>query len=330
MKRFFLFSILFLIIINSCEDNNQIDLETKLINILNSDDISGIDGFDTNGDMELNFETGLETQGIYRVFSDTLAYKDEYKIRFGRRIINSNRTVDFEIGSDTAIGIVTYNINGVLNVKTFDTTDNVLIDTMSFSKDFLSTFLRKVRFVQIDNPSTPDEYDWKIDALTPLIGGSGNKVTISSISIYELTDAIERGALLHQYNADEIGDLFINRESLPVFTSYIPHLIEVSVNNTGPELNIDTTNIGEWVFKNYGRRFNMRGRKHLNDRGAVLDSITNDNIHTGIWRAHGPGFGLQQRSFRSFFETVDLATIFVEDGGYNTSIWSIPYRTQRP
>ena len=74
----------------------------------------------------------------------------------------------------------------------------------------------------------------------------------------------------------------------------------------------------------------MRGRKHLNDRGAVLDSITNDNIHTGIWRAHGPGFGLQQRSFRSFFETVDLATIFVEDGGYNTSIWSIPYRTQRP
>lgn len=64
MKRFFLFSILFLIIINSCEDNNQIDLETKLINILNSDDISGIDGFDTNGDMELNFETGLDRKSV--------------------------------------------------------------------------------------------------------------------------------------------------------------------------------------------------------------------------------------------------------------------------
>ena len=128
-------------IVSSCEDKNQINLETKLINLLDSDDISGIDGFDTNGDAELDFETGLETQGNYRVLSDTLFYEEGYKIRFGRRITNSNRTVEFEIGSDTAIGTVTYNINGVLNVKAFDTTDNVLIDTMSFSKDFLSTFL---------------------------------------------------------------------------------------------------------------------------------------------------------------------------------------------
>ena len=25
-----------------------------------------------------------------------------------------------------------------------------------------------------------------------------------------------------------------------------------------------------------------------------------------------------------------LATIFVSDGGYNTSVWSIPYRVERP
>ena len=330
MEKLFLYSISILIIVISCEDKNQIDLETKLINLLDSDDISGIDGFDTNGDAELNFETGLETQGNYKVLSDTLFYEEGYKIRFGRRITNSNRTVEFEIGSDTAIGTVTYNINGVLNVKAFDTTDNVQIDSMSFSKEFSTNFIRKVRFVQIDNSNDPDGDNWAINAFTPLVGGSGDKVTISSISIYELTDAMEAGALLHQFNADGIESLFINRDSLPVFTAYLPYLIEVSVNNTGPELSIDTTNVGEWVFKNYGRRFNMRGRKHLNDKGAILDSVANDNIHTGGWRAHGPGFGLQQRGFRSFFETVDLATIFVEDGGYNTSIWSIPYKTQRP
>ena len=330
MKSLFWFSISFLILMNSCEDKNLTDLETRLISLLDSDDISGVDGFDTNGDAELDFETGLETQNAYKILSDTLVHEDGYKIRFGRQITDKNRTVEFEIGIDTAVGLVTYNINGVLNVKTFDTTDNTQIDSMSFSKDFSTTFVRRVRFVQIENPNEPDASEWKINALTPLVGGSGDKVTISSISIYELTDVMEKGALLHQFNANGIENFFINRESLPVFTAYNSYVIEVSVNNTGPELSIDTTNVGEWVFKNYGRRFNMRGRKHLNDKGAILDSILNDNIHTGGWRAHGPGLGFQRRGFRSFFETVDLATIFVEDAGYNTSIWSIPYKTQRP
>ena len=330
MKKLFWFSISFLILMNSCEDKNLTDLETRLISLLDSDDISGVDGFETNGDAELDFETGLETQGAYKILSDTLVYENGYKIRFGRQITDKNRTIEFDIGSDTTIALVTYNINGVLNVKSFDTTDNIQIDSMSFSKDFSTTFVRKVRFVQIDNPNEPDGSEWEINALTPLIGGSGDKVTISSISIYEVTDAMEKGALLHQFNANGIENLFINRESLPVFTAYSPYVIEVSVNNVGPELSIDTTNVGEWVFKNYGRRFNVRGRKHLNDKGVILDSILNDNIHSGVWRAHGPGLGLQRRGFRSFFETVDLATIFVEDDGYNTSIWSIPYKIQRP
>ena len=63
MEKLFLYSISILMIVSSCEDKNQINLETKLINLLDSDDISGIDGFDTNGDAELDFETGLETQG---------------------------------------------------------------------------------------------------------------------------------------------------------------------------------------------------------------------------------------------------------------------------
>ena len=86
----------------------------------------------------------------------------------------------------------------------------------------------------------------------------------------------------------------------------------------------------ECVFKNYGRTTSLRGQRYLNERGINLDLIINDNIHTGGWRAHGPGFGLRNRGFRSFFETIDLATIFVEDGGYNSSVWSIPYKVHRP
>ncbi|GIR30574.1 MAG: hypothetical protein CM15mP44_8570 [Candidatus Neomarinimicrobiota bacterium] len=36
------------------------------------------------------------------------------------------------------------------------------------------------------------------------------------------------------------------------------------------------------------------------------------------------------RVFRTFIETIDLATMYVSDGGYNTSVWSIPYSVERP
>ena len=55
----------------------------------------------------------------------------------------------------------------------------------------------------------------------------------------------------------------------------------------------------------------------------------NDNIHSGVWRVHGPGIGRSSRVFRSFISTVDLATLFTEDGGYNSVTWSFPYRSQR-
>ena len=330
MKNIFYIKAMILIFISGCADINQLDLEIKLMDILDSDDILGVDGFDTDGDQELDFDLGLETEGLSRILSDTLKFDEGYRLRFGRRIVDKIREVEFEIDGDTAIGSITYNINGILYVKAFDTTDNIQIDSISFSKDFSTSFSRKVRFVQANNQNNPDGYEWRINAITPLIGGSGDKVKIMSISIYEITDSIENRALLYHYDNEEISDLFIDRENLPIFTAFRPYIVEVTTNNLGPELNNDATGVGEWVFKNYGRTTSLRGRRYLNDRGINLDLIINDNIHTGGWRAHGPGFGLRNRGFRSFIETIDLATIFVEDGGYNTSVWSIPYKVQRP
>ena len=330
MKNLSLINILILIFIGACTDQNDVSLEFKLMDILNSDDMLGMEGFDTNGDAELNFDMGLETEGLAKTLNDTLGFGEGYRIRFGRRINENNRVVEFEIDGDIAIGLINYNINGTLYVKAFDTTDNDQIDSISFEKDFSTNFKRKVLFTQVDNPNNPDGYDWTINALTPLVGGSGDKIEINNIHIYELTETMVNGVLLYQYSSDGIDNLFINRDSLPVFNAFTPYLIEVYTNNSGPELSNDSTGVGEWVFKNYGRGTDLRGRKHLNDKGRQLDSLMNDNIHTGGWRAHGPGLGLQRRGFRSFFETIDLATIFVEDGGYNTSVWSIPYRIQRP
>ena len=313
-----------------CADNSSDSTESLLIALLDADDVAGVDGFETDGDAELDHEFGLETDGVGRIMTDTLAFGEGYRIRYGRNITDRNRTVEFDVTGDTAIGLVTYVITGEFFVKAFDTTDQAQIDSISFSKEFTSSLVRKVRFVQIEDDSNPDGYVWRVNALTPMVGGSGDKVSISSLAVYTLSDSLDQGDLIYSFEANSIGDLFIDREALPTFTAFSPYLVEVTVENAGPELTMDSSGVGEWVFKNYGRSHNMRGRKFLNDRGGFLDAVMNDNIHTGGWRSHGPGAGLNRRGFRSFFETVDLATIFVEDGGYNTAVWSIPYRVERP
>ena len=313
-----------------CVDDRTVDTESVLLALLEADEISGVEGFDTGSDLDLDHEMGLETDGMGRIFTDTLAFGEGYKIRFGRQISDRDRTVEFDIDGDTAIGIVSYTVSGDLFVKAFDTTDHTQIDSISFSKEFTSSLVRKVRFVQIEDDSNPDGYVWRVNALTAMIGGSGDKVSISNLSVYGLTDALEQGDLLHYFEADGIGDLFIDRDALPTFTAFVPYMVQVAVENTGPELTMDSSGVGEWVFKNYGRSRGMRGRKHLNDKGVFLDAVMNDNIHSGGWRAHGPGHGRPHRGFRSFFETIDLATLFVDDGGYNTAVWSIPYKIERP
>ena len=136
--------------------------------------------------------------------------------------------------------------------------------------------------------------------------------------------------MLYSFTSDELGDLYIDRESLPVFTSFTRVAAYASVINSGPEYTTDNTGVGEWVFLNYGRNSQQRGRRHLHDSGLFFDQVMNDNTHSGGMRVHGPGPGQIRGVFRTFIETVDLATMFVSDGGYNTNVWSIPYRVERP
>ena len=330
MKKLITLTSLSIFVINGCVDSSSVDdTESILLALLNEDEAVGVDGFDSDGDMDLDHDVGLETEGVARTFSDTLSFGDGYRIRFGRQLIDRERIVEFETGEDTAIGLVTHTVNGEFIATVIDTNQDE-IDSLSFSKEFTTMLTRKVRFVKVDDPSDPDGYRWKIDALTPLVGGSGDKVALVDLSYYSLTDSLELNELLYSFSSDDLGDLYIDRESLPVFTSFSRVVAYVSVTNNGPEFTTDNTGVGEWVFVNYGRSSQQRGRRHLRDSGLFFDQVMNDNIHSGGMRVHGPGPGQVQGVFRTFIETVDLATMFVSDGGYNTNVWSIPYRVERP
>ena len=79
-------------------------------------------------------------------------------MRYGRRILNRDRTVDFTIEGDTALGIISYNLNGTFVVQVRDTSTMDVIDSMGFSKDFSSLMTRKVKFVRTVNQNNPDGY----------------------------------------------------------------------------------------------------------------------------------------------------------------------------
>ena len=332
MKQLYLLPLSLLLIFSACENaDNGVPLdESALLALLDADEAAGMDGFDSGGDMDLDHDVGLEIGGVGRVLSDTLSFGEGYRIRYGRRLMDRDRTVEFDAGEDTAIGLVTHTIIGEFIAKAIDTSNHEQIDSLRFTKEFSSIFTRKVRFVKVDDSSNPDGYHWKIDALTPMIGGSGDKVFITNLSFHALTGDLEVGEQLYSFTADDLGDLFIDRESLPTFTAFSGVAAYADITNAGPEYTMESTGVGEWVFLNYGRNRFQRGRRHLHDTGMFFDETMNDNTHSGAMRTHGPGPEQVRGVFRTFTEAIDLATMFVSDGGYNTSVWSIPYRVERP
>ena len=55
----------------SSSANEENAIEAVLLDLIDSDDVFGIDGFDSDGAMDLDHEVGLETDGSRRIFSYT-------------------------------------------------------------------------------------------------------------------------------------------------------------------------------------------------------------------------------------------------------------------
>ena len=92
-----------------------------------------------------------------------------------------------------------------------------------------------------------------------MTGGSGDKVSITSLTLYSLTDSLELDELLYSYSIGEMGNLYINRECLPFFTFFTRVAAYASVINIIPEYTRDNTDVGERLFLNYGRNMQQRG-----------------------------------------------------------------------
>ena len=94
-------------------------------------------------------------------------------------------------------------INGVFMAQAKDTSTMEVIDSIGFSKEFSSTMTRKVKYARVDNSNNPDGYSWRIIALTPLTGGAGDKVSITSVEVYDLNLSVtgeqlaEEGELIY-------------------------------------------------------------------------------------------------------------------------------------
>ncbi|MFQ6605802.1 MAG: hypothetical protein ACE5D8_09660 [Fidelibacterota bacterium] len=312
---------LFFLACDSTQTGRLDEIKTQLYVLLDSDELLSPNGFDDEGIVDPEYTVGMEDDnGAGRIVADTLwPGQDEYRIRIGRSIESITREIEWEIYEDEGLAYahIVRTVSGVLNIVAFDTTPTA-IDT--FSKPFDLVFNQHVRFRQnTDENGGP----WIVDAFTLGTGISGNKVSIQNITI---CDPVSDDSVLYTFNADESENVYIPRDSLPVFMHGDHILVKVTVANTGPEFPFLS---GEMVALNYGLNRFMRGRRLLHDNGDPPDSVENDNTFTRIWRIHGPGPDHNRRSFKAWFEVTDFGTFYAEEEAVHTMLWFFPYRVVR-
>lgn len=305
-----------------CSNNANQDSDiSELLQLIDEDIMLQLDLLDEGGAIDEEYTDGLEVDGGYKIMADTLWPNSDYRLRFGRRILNHERDVSFDIQVDTAYADINRSISGNFFVVAFDS-NHTMVD--SFVKVFDSEFSRRVRFTRNDSTSNRP---WRVDAFTISTGGSGSKVSIGSLTATDYNS----GDTLYSYSANDAGDVFILRNDVPTFAPRDLVRIEMSVENEDPVFIVDSLDSGEKAMMHFGRGRGERARRRFNDSGWFGDETAGDNVFTMIWRAHGlrPNHG-NRRAFNAHFDVIDNATLFISDGGFNGAVWSIPYRIVRP
>jgi hypothetical protein len=327
MRYLFLLSLTLGLILTGCEDQQTdlSDIEAELRQLIQDDEALRIDGLNDNGAVEVEYDEGLELDGgLAKILADTLwPGTDAYRIRFGRQITGMETAVDFDIDQENGVAIANLSrtLTGNFIVVAIDS-NHAVVD--SFVKPFESVFNRKVRFVRVSgNDSNSDRRHWRVDALTIGVGGTGDKVAISQIQIFSSDSTVAD----YTFTADEVGDLFIARDSLPTFLAWRPLRVEVTVENAGPEFPYLS---GESVMLHYGRDRHHKARRLMFDNGQFGDAVANDNVFTRVWRMHGPGMGFPRRIFGAFVDVIDFGTLYAEEEAVHTAVWALPYRSVRP
>lgn len=322
MKKITLILIIISMIWVGCGDSvNQNNDISELLKLIDEDVMLKFDLLDEGGAMDEEYTDGLDLDGGYKTMADTLWPNSDYRLRFGRQILNRERDVSFDVQGDTAYADISRSISGNFFVVAYDS-NHTMVD--SFVKVFDSEFSRRVRFTR--NDSTADR-PWRVDAFTIGTGGSGSKVSITSLVCYD----DDTGDTLYAFSANDAGDVFILRSDVPTFAPRDRVRIELSVENEDPVFIVDSLDSGEKAMLNFGRGRGERARRRFNDSGLFGDETAGDNVFTMIWQAHGiHSHHGNRRAFNTHFEVIDNATLFISDGGFNAAVWFIPYRIVRP
>ncbi|MFQ6613646.1 MAG: hypothetical protein ACE5D1_02275 [Fidelibacterota bacterium] len=327
MKRTIILILSSALWIIGCDTNtsSQDAIETELMQLIQADETLQLEGLEDNGITDLDYESGLETDGLAKILGDTLwPNTDQYRLRFGRQITDRTINVDFDIQESEGLAFahVTRTVQGIFRVIAVDSTD-AIVD--SLVKPFESIFQRHIRFIQRDINTDSVDFGqghgrhWRVDAMTIGDGITGSKVALQEIRVYTMAS----DTALLTITADDIGTTYFGRDELPNFVpGQIIH-VEADVTNLGPEFPLRS---GERVFYHYGRDRFHKGRKALIDED---DSGNYDNTFVAFWRVPGPGIGMNHRVFRGFFDVIDLGTLFAEDETVHNEIWTVPFRSHR-
>lgn len=306
----------------SCaETQNQKDDDiSQLMRLMEDDVVLNIDVLDTEGAMDEEYSDGLDVDGGMKVMADTLWPNSGYRLRFGRHITDRERTFTFDVQDDTAYADMHRSTSGNFYVVAFDS-NHTMVD--SFVKAFSEEFERRVRFVRTDSSSNRP---WRVEGITLGYGGAGTKVRITDLSFY----TAEGSDALFNYTADNASEVFIPRDNLPAFSPGDTLRIELTVENDDPVFDLGELDSGEKVHMHFGRGRGERARRRLNDAELFGDAVAEDNVFTRLWRAHTIRPNHQVRVFNMHYDLIDNETLFISDGGYNTAVWSLPYRIVRP
>lgn len=322
MKRFTPIFLLFTLVWMSCADvdhENSDDI-AYMMKLMENDILLSLDVLDNEGAEDEEYSTGIFMDGGLKIMADTLYPNDSYRLRFGRQVTDRSRSVSFDIQDDTAYADLSRSISGNFYVVAYDSS-HTMVD--SFVKAFSEEFERRVRFVSTDSSS---DRPWRIDAVTIGNGGGGDKTRITDLSFY----SGDSNTALFSYAADDLSEYFIQRSDLPTFTVRDTLRVELTIENDDPVFDPGPWDSGEKTMMHFGRGRDERARRRMHDSGLNADITADDNVYSLYWRAHNIHSDHVARVFNMHFVSIDNGTLFISDGGYNTAVWSLPYKIVRP
>ena len=322
IKRFTPILIILSLFWMSCADlkEDHSDDISYMTTLIENDVALNLDVLDNEGAVDEEYTTGIYMDGGLKLMADTLYPSDSYRLRFGRQIADRSRSMSFDVQEDTAYADLVRTISGNFYVVAYDSTD-VIVD--SFVKEFSEGFERRVRFVRTDSTS---DRPWRIDAITLGNGGGGEKIRITNLTFY----SINSDSAIFNYAAYDLSEYFIPRGELPTFTVGDTLRVELTIENDDPIFDPGLWDSGEKVLMHYGRGRDERARRRMSDAGIFADLTADDNVYTKYWRAHSFHTDHAARVFNMHYVGIDNNTLFVSEGGYNTVIWSLPYKLVRP